>query len=103
MKPYEETIINDIKTELKPILDFIQIRYIDTEFHSIALKQNLTFKEFNNYFPDITQTQLIKLFDFVQDNKYLSFLAIEEIINEDKNFFNGKDLYTWRENRGGWC
>ena len=59
------SIIDDIKTELTPIKDYLTI-YISGDNIKLSLKQNITFKEFNNYFPTITKKSLIKLFDYCE-------------------------------------
>ena len=60
--------LSDIKTEIEPIYDYLQVNYdMNDEISGIGL--SISYKDFNNLFPDINRKELIKLFDYLQDNK----------------------------------
>jgi len=67
----------EIKTELKPIIDFLQVQ--DGLQFNISLKPDISFSEFNEQFPEISEAQLISLFDSCQDNPKVARAALKEI------------------------
>jgi len=76
----EYSILMDIEREIKPIMDFLEVRYVDNNLTNIGLKKEISFKEFNLYFPDIKKKELIKLLGWFNDN----LKATEEVIKHLK-------------------
>ena len=70
-----------IKEELRDILDYLHVYHFGDNV-KIGLKAGLTFKAFNQYFPDISKKQLLRLFDYCESNSYESKLAIKELNKE---------------------
>lgn len=72
-------IKEELKEELTPIIDFIEYSVGGNTLLSIGLKSNITFKEFNQFFPDITKKQLVNLFSYCEEFKDECLRAINEI------------------------
>ena len=67
----KEYLINDIKTELKPIINFLKLIYINNELKSIALRDDIKFKDLKTFgvIPqNTTKKKFINLLDWFNDN-----------------------------------
>ena len=69
----ETALLSDIEHELKPIINYLEFRYIDNELIAIGL--NCSWKEFKLFFPEIKHKELVKLLDWFNDNKK----AVQEV------------------------
>ena len=77
--------IEEIKNELRPIKDFTQVIWNEEETKArVSLKKGISFNEFQKFFPDIKKKQLVRLFDYLDDNQDVTVQAIKELRKEDK-------------------
>ncbi len=75
--------VDDARMELEPIMDFIQARVSDDkEEATISLSPDVTWKEFNQYNPEISKKDLIKLFDCLDESKRETYFALDELKKE---------------------
>lgn len=78
-------MINDIKHELEPLLDYISIIFDEDDtikYNGIGLKKGITFKNLkdNGVIPyETTKKEFVKLFDWFNDNRETFFYAYEEL------------------------
>ena len=81
----KEYLINDIKTELKPILDYLKLIYINDKLKSVALRDDIKFKDLKTFevIPkNTTKKKFISLLDWFNDNLKEFEFSLKEIKNE---------------------
>lgn len=81
----EYALVEDIKTELKPIVNFLEVISIDGEINSIGLKPGINLKQLKlyGYIPEqTTRKQFIKLLDLLNDNKKAFEMALKEVVQD---------------------
>ena len=76
----ENKKIRELKEKIKPIIDFLKVNINENDKQAIiSLKDSIKYKDFKNFFPEITRNNLIKLFDYSQDNKKITYLVIKQL------------------------
>lgn len=84
--------LSDIKTEIEPIYDYLQINYdMNDEISGIGL--SIPYKDFNKLFPDISKKELSKLFDYLEDNKEATKEVIESLKGKGIKGKDNRNLY----------
>lgn len=77
--------IDDIKTELDPILDYLKLYYIEDKLIMISLQDNISvkyLKEIGAIPKNTTYKQIKKLFDKFNNNTDLFSFVLEDIKKE---------------------
>jgi len=75
--------IEEIKKELKPIINFLKFTYgTEENLKDVSLLDDVSFNLFNNYFPEISEEKLIKVLDYFRDNLEETAFAKEELVLE---------------------
>ena len=77
------TELEDIRNEIIPIIDFLKFNTDDeNETTKISLKNNITFKEFSLYFPNIKRKDLVLLFDICDNKQREVYFILQEHLKE---------------------
>ena len=77
----EYVLIDDIKHEIEPILNFLEIHTGGGQF-KISLKSDISFKHFNQYHPHINKNQLISLFNWCEEHETETRQAIKNLTGD---------------------
>ena len=71
--PYKVASDESVIEELQNIKDLLEIRTDDVgHITNVGLKQGISFKDFQSHYPDITEDNLIKLFDTTESRNIMA-------------------------------